>query len=84
MLPPADTLRCEFAELTAGGRFVLGSPQTCAAILSEHVDRLGADHFICRLQRPGMPQQQVLRSMRLLAREVLPLVQRHTARGGAE
>ena len=30
VLPPSDTLRREFAELTAGGRFVLGSPQTCA------------------------------------------------------
>jgi alkanesulfonate monooxygenase SsuD/methylene tetrahydromethanopterin reductase-like flavin-dependent oxidoreductase (luciferase family) len=72
VLPPADTLRREFAELTAGGRFVLGSPETCAAILAEHVDRLGADHFICRVQWPGMPQHQVLTSMRLLAQEVLP------------
>ena len=72
VLPPADTLRREFAELTAGGRFVLGSPEKCAAILADHVDRLGVDHFVCRLQWPGMPQQQVLNSMRLLAREVWP------------
>ena len=72
VLPPADTLRREFAELTAGGRFVLGSPETCAAILADHVDRLGVDQFVCRLQWPGMPQQQVLNSMRLLAREVWP------------
>jgi alkanesulfonate monooxygenase SsuD/methylene tetrahydromethanopterin reductase-like flavin-dependent oxidoreductase (luciferase family) len=72
VLPPADTLRREFAELTAGGRFVVGSPETCAAILCDHVERLGADHVICRLQWPGMPQQQVLSSMRLLAQEVLP------------
>lgn len=81
VLPPADTLRREFADLTAGGRFVLGSPETCAATLSDHVDRLGADHFICRLQWPGMPQQQVLSSMRLLAQDVLPALQggAHTA-----
>jgi alkanesulfonate monooxygenase SsuD/methylene tetrahydromethanopterin reductase-like flavin-dependent oxidoreductase (luciferase family) len=79
VLPPADTLRREFAELTAGGRFVLGSPQTCAAILAEHIDRLGADHFICRLQWPGMPQHHVLSSMRLLAQEVLPAVGEHRA-----
>jgi alkanesulfonate monooxygenase SsuD/methylene tetrahydromethanopterin reductase-like flavin-dependent oxidoreductase (luciferase family) len=72
VLPEADTLRREFAELTAGGRFVLGSPQTCAAILNEHVDRLGADHLICRLQWPGMPQHRVFASMRLPAHEVLP------------
>jgi alkanesulfonate monooxygenase SsuD/methylene tetrahydromethanopterin reductase-like flavin-dependent oxidoreductase (luciferase family) len=84
VLPPADTLRREFAELTAGGRFVLGSPETCAATLSDHVDRLGADHFICRLQWPGMPQQQVLSSMRLLAQEVLPALHGAAARTAGE
>ena len=72
VLPQADTLRREFSELIEGGRFVLGSPETCAAILADHVNRLGADHFVCRLQWPGMPQAQVLRSMRLLATEVMP------------
>ncbi|MBV8953664.1 MAG: LLM class flavin-dependent oxidoreductase [Solirubrobacterales bacterium] len=72
VLPKTDTLRREFDELTAGGRFVLGSPETCAAILGEHIERLGADHFVCRFQWPGMPQHHVIESMRLLAREVLP------------
>lgn len=78
VLPRGDTLRREFDELTAGGRFVLGSPKTCARILGDHVDRLGADHFVCRVQWPGMPQRSVLNSMRLLAKEVLPAVQSHT------
>jgi alkanesulfonate monooxygenase SsuD/methylene tetrahydromethanopterin reductase-like flavin-dependent oxidoreductase (luciferase family) len=82
VLPRRDTLRREFEDLTAGGRFVLGSPDTCAEILSEHVERLGADHFVCRLQWPGMPQRAVLESMRLLAREVLPAV-RARARAGS-
>jgi alkanesulfonate monooxygenase SsuD/methylene tetrahydromethanopterin reductase-like flavin-dependent oxidoreductase (luciferase family) len=72
VLPGTDTLRREFAELIQGGRFVLGSPSTCATILADHVDRLGANHFLCRLQWPGMPQGDVLQSMRLLAEEVLP------------
>jgi alkanesulfonate monooxygenase SsuD/methylene tetrahydromethanopterin reductase-like flavin-dependent oxidoreductase (luciferase family) len=72
VLPPTDTLRREFEELTGGGRFVLGSPETCVEILADHVHRLGSDHFVCRLQWPGMPQRDVLSSMRLLAQEVLP------------
>jgi alkanesulfonate monooxygenase SsuD/methylene tetrahydromethanopterin reductase-like flavin-dependent oxidoreductase (luciferase family) len=80
VLPRGDTLRREFDELTAGGRFVLGSPRTCAATLCEHLDRLGADHFVCRLQWPGMPQRDVLSSMRLLAEEVLPAVREHAGR----
>jgi alkanesulfonate monooxygenase SsuD/methylene tetrahydromethanopterin reductase-like flavin-dependent oxidoreductase (luciferase family) len=84
VLPPGDTLRREFAELTAGGRFVLGSPETCAAILADHVDRLGVDHFVCRLQWPGMLQPQVLNSMRLLAREVWPALHDRQARKGGD
>ncbi len=82
VLPRSDTLRREFEDLTAGGRFVLGSPDACAQILSDHVERLGANHFVCRLQWPGMPQAAVLESMRLLAHEVLPAVRAH-ARGGS-
>lgn len=72
VLPAGDTLRREWDELTGGGRFILGSPETCAAQLSDHVSRLGVDHLICRVQWPGMPQADVLRTMRLLANEVLP------------
>jgi alkanesulfonate monooxygenase SsuD/methylene tetrahydromethanopterin reductase-like flavin-dependent oxidoreductase (luciferase family) len=79
VLPPTDTLRREFAELTAGGRFVIGSPETCVEILADHVGRLGADHFVCRLQWPGMPQRDVLASMRLLAQEVLPALRARCA-----
>lgn len=79
VLPRSDTLRREFDELTAGGRFVLGSPDTCVEILADHVARLGADHFVCRIQWPGMPQREVLSSMRLLAREVLPALRTRCA-----
>jgi alkanesulfonate monooxygenase SsuD/methylene tetrahydromethanopterin reductase-like flavin-dependent oxidoreductase (luciferase family) len=74
VMPPADSLRRAFEDLTAGGRFVIGSPSTCSAILAEHVDRLGANHLICRVQWPGMPRQHALRSLRLLAQEVMPEV----------
>ena len=82
VLPRADTLRREFPELTAGGRFVLGSPETCTATLADHIDRLGADRFICRVQWPGMPQDLVLRSMRLLATEVLPALRAGRSQSG--
>jgi alkanesulfonate monooxygenase SsuD/methylene tetrahydromethanopterin reductase-like flavin-dependent oxidoreductase (luciferase family) len=72
VLPGEDTLRREWDELAGGGRFVIGSPETCAAQLRELVERLGVDHVVCRFQWPGMPQETVLRSMRLLAREVIP------------
>jgi alkanesulfonate monooxygenase SsuD/methylene tetrahydromethanopterin reductase-like flavin-dependent oxidoreductase (luciferase family) len=55
--------------------------RTPAAILADHIDRLGADHLVCRLQWPGMPQHQVLSSMQLLAQEVLPALH---ARDGSD
>jgi len=72
VLPGDDSLRRAWEELTAGGRFVIGSPETVAALLAEHVERLGADHVVCRVQWPGMPQSDVLRSLRLLGEQVAP------------
>jgi alkanesulfonate monooxygenase SsuD/methylene tetrahydromethanopterin reductase-like flavin-dependent oxidoreductase (luciferase family) len=72
VLPGGDTLRREFDALTAGGRFIIGSPESCAAQLREHIERLGADHIVVRVQWPGMPSEFAVRSIRLLAREVLP------------
>lgn len=72
VLPEGDTLRRAWQELTAGHRFVIGSPQTCAEMLTRHADRLGVDEVICRVQWPGMPQEHVLQSIRLLAEAVVP------------
>jgi alkanesulfonate monooxygenase SsuD/methylene tetrahydromethanopterin reductase-like flavin-dependent oxidoreductase (luciferase family) len=72
VLPEGDTLRREFDALTAGGRFILGSPESCATQLREHIERLGVDHIVVRVQWPGMPSEPALRSIRLLAGEVMP------------
>jgi len=74
VLPQGDTLRRAWEELTGGGRFVVGSPETCATLLAEHVERLGVGEVLCRVHWPGMPQREALRSLRLLAAEVLPAV----------
>lgn len=73
VLPAADTLRREWDELHAG-RFILGGPATAAAQISEVIERLGVTEVIFRVQWPGMPQSDVMRSLRLLIDEVLPQV----------
>jgi alkanesulfonate monooxygenase SsuD/methylene tetrahydromethanopterin reductase-like flavin-dependent oxidoreductase (luciferase family) len=70
--PPADTLRRPWEELVAGSRFIIGSPETCVALIREYRRRLGPLDLVCRVQWPGMPQSEVLGSLRLLGREVLP------------
>jgi alkanesulfonate monooxygenase SsuD/methylene tetrahydromethanopterin reductase-like flavin-dependent oxidoreductase (luciferase family) len=72
VMPDGDTLRRAWEELTAGGRFIIGSPETCGRLLREHAERAGITHLVCRLQWPGMEQEHVLRSMRLLVDEALP------------
>jgi len=74
VMPPADTLRREFDELAGGGRFIVGSPETCALQVREHIERLGVTSLFFRFQWPGMPQELVLASMRRAAAEVFPLV----------
>ena len=73
VLPPTDTLRREWDELRAG-RFVLGRPETAAAQIREHRDRLGVTHLIFRVQWPGLPHGDAMRTLELLATEVLPRV----------
>jgi len=73
-LPPTDTLRRNFSDLAQEGRFVIGSPQSCAEQMLEHESRLGVDEILCRVAWPGMPPEQAMRSLELLAREVLPLI----------
>ena len=73
VLPPTGTLRREWNDLHAG-RFILGSPETAAAQISEVIERLGATEILFRVQWPGMPQTQVMRSLGLLINEALPRV----------
>jgi alkanesulfonate monooxygenase SsuD/methylene tetrahydromethanopterin reductase-like flavin-dependent oxidoreductase (luciferase family) len=72
VMPEGDTLRQAWEELTAGGRFIIGSPETAGRMLAEHAERAGTTQIVCRMQWPGMEQELVLRSMRLLAEEALP------------
>lgn len=70
VLPPSDTLRREWEELRAG-RFVVGSPETAAAQVRE-LRELGVTELVLRVQWPGMPQRDALRTLELLASDVLP------------
>ncbi len=72
VMPDGDTLRKAWAELTDGGRFIIGSPETAGRMIAEHAERAGTTHLICRVQWPGMQQDLALRSIRLLAEEALP------------
>jgi alkanesulfonate monooxygenase SsuD/methylene tetrahydromethanopterin reductase-like flavin-dependent oxidoreductase (luciferase family) len=74
VMPAGDTLSGGWDELSAGGRFIVGSPETVVAAMREHERRLGAGELICRVQLPGTPHEEAMESLRLLGTEVLPAV----------
>jgi alkanesulfonate monooxygenase SsuD/methylene tetrahydromethanopterin reductase-like flavin-dependent oxidoreductase (luciferase family) len=53
------------------GEMIFGGPQTCLEKL-ERLNGLGVNNLICWMNFGGMPQDLVLRSIRLFAEEVMP------------
>lgn len=67
-----DSLDQDWEDLKAGGRFILGGPDTCVAALQEHIDVLGSDMLIFRFGWSGMPDDLVQANIRRFAETVKP------------
>jgi alkanesulfonate monooxygenase SsuD/methylene tetrahydromethanopterin reductase-like flavin-dependent oxidoreductase (luciferase family) len=70
-LPQDDTLDLPFDELR-DQRFIIGSPDDCVEQLRLYHQRLGANHFLLRVQWAGMPQKQVLEAITLVGERIIP------------
>jgi alkanesulfonate monooxygenase SsuD/methylene tetrahydromethanopterin reductase-like flavin-dependent oxidoreductase (luciferase family) len=70
VLPPTDTLRQDWNTLHAG-RFLLGSPATVLTQI-DALRALGVTEVVLRVQWPGLPQRDAMRTLELLAAEVVP------------
>jgi alkanesulfonate monooxygenase SsuD/methylene tetrahydromethanopterin reductase-like flavin-dependent oxidoreductase (luciferase family) len=70
-LPEDDQWSTRFDEL-AGDRFLLGDPVRVREEIARYRELLGITTLIVRVQWPGMAQEAVLRSIRLLGEQVLP------------
>jgi alkanesulfonate monooxygenase SsuD/methylene tetrahydromethanopterin reductase-like flavin-dependent oxidoreductase (luciferase family) len=75
VLPVDDDMTQAFDQLLRD-RFVLGDPVQCADELQRCIDETGTDTLIFRVNWPGMPQADILRSMRLLGEQVRPRLHR--------
>lgn len=71
VMPERESFEMPYDEL-AHERFVVGSPDDCLAALLPLRDELGVNHLIFRTHWAGMPVQDALSSIDLLAREVVP------------
>jgi alkanesulfonate monooxygenase SsuD/methylene tetrahydromethanopterin reductase-like flavin-dependent oxidoreductase (luciferase family) len=54
---------------------VIGTPDTCIRRIRRLQEVMGIDHFNCSFWFGDLEQQQILRSMRLFATEVMPAFQ---------
>lgn len=66
-----NELKWEFNRL-ARNRFILGSPQECIDQVREYENRIGTDYMLVRFDwTPGLPQEEILTSMRLFGEKVI-------------
>jgi alkanesulfonate monooxygenase SsuD/methylene tetrahydromethanopterin reductase-like flavin-dependent oxidoreductase (luciferase family) len=69
-MPKEESLSVPFDDL-ARDRFIIGTPEECRADIDRHARVLGVNHFIFRVQWPGMPQEDALPQIERLGREII-------------
>ena len=72
-LPGEESFSVPYQDL-ARDRFLLGSPEDVVGEIRRYEQELGVNYLIFRMQWPGMSQEQTLRQIELLGREVIPRV----------
>lgn len=68
-----DDLGLDYDDLVRD-RFIFGSPNEAAEQIIALCRTCGANHLMCPIQWPGMPQSQVLEQMHMLMETVIPNV----------
>ncbi|MSP66986.1 MAG: LLM class flavin-dependent oxidoreductase [Alphaproteobacteria bacterium] len=61
-------------------QMIFGSPETCIQKLRKLRDETGVNFLTCWMTFGGLPQDRILNSMRLFAKEVIPVLKADTAR----
>ena len=72
-LPGEESFSIPYRDL-ARDRFLLGSPDEVVREIRSYGETLGVNYLIFRMQWPGMPQEQALRQIEIMGREVIPRV----------
>lgn len=70
-MPKDESLSVPYEELVRD-RFIVGTPEDCRAEIERYHEVLGVNHFLLRVQWPGMPQKLVLDQIELLGQRVFP------------
>ena len=65
----------EFEDLISD-RFIIGSPEECAAQIANLMQATGCDRLVARIQWVGMEQRHVMRTIELLGEKVAPMIRK--------
>jgi alkanesulfonate monooxygenase SsuD/methylene tetrahydromethanopterin reductase-like flavin-dependent oxidoreductase (luciferase family) len=65
-------------EYKAAPTLIIGSPEDCFNKMKLYVD-LGVDQLMCYMQFGNMPNEKIKRSLELIAKEVMPELERYKA-----
>lgn len=74
-MPDDESFDKDFDELLKG-RFILGSPEECYEQLRPYWQELGVNHLIFRSHWAGMPLSTAMGSLKLIASELAPELQK--------
>jgi alkanesulfonate monooxygenase SsuD/methylene tetrahydromethanopterin reductase-like flavin-dependent oxidoreductase (luciferase family) len=69
-MPKDESLSVAFEDL-ARDRFIVGNAEECRSDIERHARTLGVNHFIFRVQWPGMSQEDAIGQIEQLGHEVV-------------
>jgi len=67
-----DASTYDYAGMLAEGRNIYGNPDQCIAAINATIRNFDFDIFSATFNFGGIPHQDILRSVRLFAKEVMP------------
>lgn len=72
VMPGADKKDRSFGEDDIPDTYLVGTPERVAELVQKYNEDLGVNHFILRMQWPGMPHRDVMQSIELLGEKLVP------------
>lgn len=72
VMPGADVKDRVFGEDDIPDTYLVGTPERVADLAGKYVETLGVNHFILRMQWPGMPNAAVMKSLELVGTRLIP------------
>jgi alkanesulfonate monooxygenase SsuD/methylene tetrahydromethanopterin reductase-like flavin-dependent oxidoreductase (luciferase family) len=72
IMPGADVKDRSFGADDIPDTYLVGTPERVAELIARYVDELGVNHFVLRMQWPGMPNASVMQSLELVGSRLIP------------